>query len=109
MIIQNEAQCAKCKAIVFSAHRHDYKTCECGAIAVDGGTAYLKRVGNSEDIIERALDLDEKIVERCANAAQWGLDTQRNAYGIALADIRALRDNDCLNLEKFGGTDGSND
>ena len=105
MIIQNEAQCNKCKAIVFSAHRHDYKTCECGAIAVDGGTAYLKRVGNREDIIERALDLDEKIVEQCVNAAQWGLwgETQRNAYGVALAVIRALRDNDCLNLEKFGG------
>jgi hypothetical protein len=109
MIIQNEAQCAKCKAIVFSAHRHDYKSCECGAIAVDGGMAYLKRVGKPDDIIERSMILDEKIIIECTKAAQWGIDTGRNAYGIALAVIRALRDNDCLNLEKFGGTDGSND
>jgi hypothetical protein len=104
MIIQNEAQCAKCKEIIFSAHRHDYKPCGCGAIAVDGGTAYLKRVGKPEDIIERSLDVDEKIIEECINAAQWGIDTGRNAYGIALAVIRALRDNDCLNLEKFGAS-----
>jgi hypothetical protein len=104
MIIQNEAQCAKCKVIVFSAHRHDYKTCECGAIAVDGGQDYIKRVGNRENIIERSLDVDEKIIEECINAAQWGIDTGRNAYGIALAVIRALRDNDCLNLEKFGAS-----
>jgi hypothetical protein len=109
MIIQNEAQCAKCKEIIFSVHRHDYKSCECGAIAVDGGQDYIKRVGNRENIIERSMILDEKIIIECTKAAQWGVDTGRNAYGIALAVIRALRDNDCLNLEKFGGTDGSND
>ena len=104
MIMQNEAQCAKCKAIVFSRYRHDYVSCDCGAISVDGGQDYLKRVGNRENIIERSLDVDEKIVEECINAVQWGIDTGRNAYGIALAVIRALRDNDCLNLEKFGAS-----
>jgi hypothetical protein len=48
--------------------------------------------------------LDEKIIIECTKAAQWGVDTGRNAYGIALAVIRALRDNDCLNLEKFGAS-----
>jgi hypothetical protein len=71
---------------------------------VDGGMAYLKRVGNPEDIIERSMILDEKIIIECTKAAQWGVDTGRNAYGIALAVIRALRDNDCLNLEKFGAS-----
>ena len=60
MIIQNEAQCAKCKAIIFSRHRHDFVTCECGAIAVDGGMAYLKRVGKPEDFIDRSMEMDSK-------------------------------------------------
>jgi hypothetical protein len=104
MIIQNEAQCAKCKAIIFSRHRHDCVSCECGAIAVDGGQDYLRRIGNRENIIERSLDLDKKIVLECIAAVQHATDTGCTDYGIALTLIRALRDNDCLNLEKFGAS-----
>jgi len=32
--------------------RHDYQTCSCGAIAVDGGHDYLRRAGSLIDIIE---------------------------------------------------------
>lgn len=42
MITRNAAQCAKCKAVIESKHRHDFQSCECGAIFVDGGTDYLR-------------------------------------------------------------------
>lgn len=45
-IKKNKVMCLKCQDIVESTHRHDFRWCKCGAIAVDGGTAYLKRVGN---------------------------------------------------------------
>ena len=51
-IIRNAAQCRKCGDLIVSKHRHDYVTCSCGAISVDGGTAYLKRSGSLDDIIE---------------------------------------------------------
>ena len=54
-IIQNEAECRKCGEIIWSAHRHDFKSCSCGAISVDGGMAYIRRCGNPEDIIERRI------------------------------------------------------
>lgn len=41
----NRIQCLNCKQIIESLHRHDYKQCKCGKVAVDGGSDYMKRVG----------------------------------------------------------------
>lgn len=49
IILKNKAQCKLCKDIVESKHTHDYVRCRCGAIAVDGGTDYLRRSGKTED------------------------------------------------------------
>lgn len=43
MIKVNKAKCRKCGDIIESKHVHDYVSCKCGAIAVDGGHYYLKR------------------------------------------------------------------
>lgn len=42
-IIKNMAKCLCCGDVVESTHRHDFKTCKCGKLSVDGGVAYLKR------------------------------------------------------------------
>lgn len=39
----NRAGCNECGDVVRSAHRHDYRPCACGNIAVDGGEDYCKR------------------------------------------------------------------
>lgn len=51
-IIRNMARCKLCGEVIESRHVHDYVTCECGAIAVDGGREYLKRGGGIEAIEE---------------------------------------------------------
>lgn len=50
ILTKNKAKCKKCGDIIESVHRHDFKWCSCESIAVDGGTAYIKRCGNLEDI-----------------------------------------------------------
>jgi hypothetical protein len=45
-IIVNKIKCNKCGDIIESAHRHDFKFCKCGAVAVDGGHDYLRRCGD---------------------------------------------------------------
>jgi hypothetical protein len=50
MIIVNKAKCKKCGDIIESKHRHDFVWCKCKSIAVDGGKAYLRRIGNPEDL-----------------------------------------------------------
>jgi hypothetical protein len=51
-ILKNKAQCAKCKDIIESYDRHDFKWCSCHSIFVDGGKEYMRRGGKFEDIIE---------------------------------------------------------
>lgn len=48
-ILVNKIRCKKCGEVIESIDRHDFKFCQCGAVAVDGGTDYLKRSGNRED------------------------------------------------------------
>ena len=49
-LIKNAARCLKCNDVIESKSRHDFRWCSCGAIAVDGGLTYLKRVGDPKDI-----------------------------------------------------------
>lgn len=48
-IVVNKIKCLKCGDIIESLSRHDFKFCKCGAVAVDGGHDYLRRVGNPLD------------------------------------------------------------
>ena len=51
-IVKNAARCKKCGCEIESKHVHDYRSCDCGAIAVDGGKYYLRRCGKLEDCEE---------------------------------------------------------
>lgn len=42
-IIQNSALCLGCNIEIVSKHRHDFVSCECGNVCVDGGKDYCKR------------------------------------------------------------------
>lgn len=48
----NKAKCRECGDVVESKHRHDFRHCSCGAIAVDGGREYIRRVGWPDKIEE---------------------------------------------------------
>jgi hypothetical protein len=43
MIVRNIARCKRCGDVIESKHRHDFVTCSCGNLSVDGGRAYLRR------------------------------------------------------------------
>jgi hypothetical protein len=38
----NSVKCCKCNTIIRSKNRHDYVTCRCGDVAVDGGSWYRR-------------------------------------------------------------------
>ena len=54
-IISNKIKCKKSGYIIESKSTNDYKKCSCGALAVDGGRDYLKRIGNEEDYEELSI------------------------------------------------------
>lgn len=42
MILRNSIKCNHCNDEIESKHRHDFVTCKCGKISVDGGKDYRK-------------------------------------------------------------------
>jgi hypothetical protein len=58
-IIRNAARCKKCGDVIESKHRHDFVSCKCGAIAVDGGTDYIRWIFNDRDDIEDLCEVEE--------------------------------------------------
>lgn len=55
-LTKNAARCTVCKTVIQSKHRHDWVSCKCGKIFVDGGLAY-QRIGYS--VPEDFEDLSE--------------------------------------------------
>lgn len=59
-IIRNAIQCKHCGEIIESRNVHDFKTCKCGKVFVDGGHEYLRR-GYTNSAEEDFIDLSETI------------------------------------------------
>lgn len=57
-ILLNRIKCKKCGDVIESKSVHDFKSCKCGAVAVDGGHCYLRRCGNRDDWEEKSV-MDE--------------------------------------------------
>ena len=92
MIIQNAVTCLGCGDFIVSKHRHDFVTCTCGAISVDGGQSYLRRVGDFANAVDHSWELPEELYQACAEAVEEAIDTNRNKFGIANAVMRKLRE-----------------
>lgn len=99
--VSNEAECKKCGDHIFSGGRHDFKSCKCGAISIDGGLEYTRWVGNLDDINDRSMSMPEDAFKAMKDAVAWGQANGRNEFGIGMAVIRALRDHGLLNEEAF--------
>lgn len=55
ILTRNAARCRKCGTVIESKHVHDFVSCECGAIFIDGGLEYMRYGGdysNFEDLSE---------------------------------------------------------
>ena len=59
VVVVNKCQCARCLDIIESRHRHDCVQCSCGAIFTDGGTEYIRRGGEIENIIDMSETYEE--------------------------------------------------
>lgn len=60
IIVSNKIQCKHCGEIIESTSVHNFVSCKCGKVSVDGGKDYLKRCGNKEDYIELSITKSTK-------------------------------------------------
>ena len=92
-ILSNQAECLKCGDKPYSAHRHDFKHCECGEIFVDGGMSYLRHgFSNKENYKNISISLPEEAVNYALERLDWCDETGRNNLGRLCAVVIALRD-----------------
>jgi hypothetical protein len=45
--------CPKCKDRIFSRSRHDFVSCKCGEVSIDGGLDYCKITAKSPEKVKR--------------------------------------------------------
>jgi hypothetical protein len=95
MILSNQVRCLKCGDEPWSAHRHDFRYCGCGAVAVDGGQDYLRRLGQADDMEDMSLSISDKHLELLKDAIT---DPERNELGKVCNVARVLRDDMGINL-----------
>lgn len=62
-IIVNKIKCKICGDVIESTYRHDFKFCKCGAVAVDGGKDYLRRLGYEDYEELSEIEKEDKKVE----------------------------------------------
>lgn len=48
-LLRNAVQCLSCEEVIVSSHRHDFRTCKCGGVSVDGGLEYQRRLFKDPD------------------------------------------------------------
>jgi len=72
-LIQNAVFCGLCGKFIISTSQHDYKSCDCGNVTVDGGLKYAKRNvdGGLESINDLILTTDSSPTE-IDDALLWG-------------------------------------
>ena len=92
MIVQNAVNCLSCGDLIISKHRHDFVTCTCGAVSVDGGQEYLRRVGDFANAVDLSWSLSDELYRDSADAVEEARNTGRNKFGIANAVMRTLRE-----------------
>lgn len=64
MIRLNSAKCLLCGDVLESRSRHDFKMCKCGALGVDGGYDYIRRVFKNQADFEELSIEEPEISER---------------------------------------------
>lgn len=92
MILSNQVRCNACGDEPFSASVHHFQPCKCGAISVDGGTAYLRRVGDISNYTDLSIELNDDAVSAARSRIDWATESGRNSLGILCAVAIALRD-----------------
>lgn len=62
MIEQKGIKCPSCEDEIYSNSRHDFVSCSCGEVFIDGGFDYIRVGFTSKRPIDISRTLDEKPV-----------------------------------------------
>ena len=85
-IALNKGFCGRCKEQLVSYHRHNFVTCSCGSSSLDGGTEYIRWLGDT--VIEPIYtDDDFEIVRKHAVRGSRGPNGDQPLVYIPICDM----------------------
>jgi len=58
-IKRNVAKCLLCGDVMESVSTHDFRTCSCGSLSVDGGKEYIRRNFKEESCFEELTEMED--------------------------------------------------
>ena len=104
MILSNQVECLRCGDKPFSRHCHDSRPCKCGAVTVDGGMEYLRRLfHHPDDFIEMSIEIEQEVFADLMEAMER---KETNNLGKVCEIARILRDANYLRLDREAGPSG---
>lgn len=81
--MRNRAKCKLCNSIIESFHSHDYVSCDCDEISVDGGSDFMRASAkNWENFIridEEDNEIPVKVIEKETEIPQENLSHQEES------------------------------
>lgn len=98
--MRNRAKCKLCNSIIESFHRHDYVTCTCGEISVDGGRDYFRASAKEWTNFIRIDDFDKEIPvkvaedtpEKVADEIKQKPQTKKEVLDLLESTIKSLNE-----------------
>ena len=75
----NAIQCQNCKDIIFSRARHDFRSCNCGKVSIDGGFDYIRIAFSKECFGPEVFDYE---VEATKKELYDDWNNKKNLYGL---------------------------
>lgn len=99
MIYRNSAKCLKCNEELISRSRHDYVTCKCGSLSVDGGRDYLKRRGKSGQYHETSITSDAPF-QAIREALEWGSYGKSGDEDLRFIKLKDLEESHIFSIMK---------
>lgn len=103
--LNNKVKCNICNQIIESRTRNDFKFCDCGSTAIDGGISYLRRIGRS---YEELSVKDDKNHETRRSNMVWGNNFDKNMIKLPKTEwilIKNLSNNHIKNILKIDNID----
>ena len=72
-LIKNKWKCLYCNDIIESKHQHHFISCKCGKMSIDGGTSYIRLIGDldmMQDMCERIEVWEDGDKIRCIDDSE---------------------------------------
>jgi hypothetical protein len=100
-IIYRSVKCLSCGDVLVSRHRHDFSTCECESITVDGGFDYLKFSSENAENISIFEVTEKDPFELIRAHIEWGSRGKDGKGPIKFIKLKDMEAAHIENLKKY--------